>query len=155
MENIPFFCFSLCFDFVSFLGDTRGCKGYVAFAPTFGPPKRQGLGGRFGFCPPLFGDLRECRGYVAFPPTYGPILILSSFIWGPCTPPPPLVAIFFAPTFVPQSDECDEAAVSHDICRYRHFPSVYFFSMSFCPCLPTPLGLDQLPPTSPPCPLTA
>ena len=33
--------------------------------------------------------------------------------------------------------------------------SVYFFSVSFCPCLPGPLGLDKLPPTSPPCPLTA
>ena len=36
-----------------------------------------------------------------------------------------------------------------------HFLSVYFFSVSFCPCLPGPLGLDKLPPTSPPCPLTA
>ena len=30
-----------------------------------------------------------------------------------------------------------------------------FFSVSFCLCLPGPLGLDNLPPTSPPCPLTA
>ena len=30
-----------------------------------------------------------------------------------------------------------------------------FFSVSFCPCLPGPLGLDKLPPTSPLCPLTA
>ena len=30
-----------------------------------------------------------------------------------------------------------------------------FFSVSFCPCLPGPLGLDNLPPTSPPFPLTA
>ena len=37
----------------------------------------------------------------------------------------------------------------------QHFLSVYFFSVSFCPCLPGPLGLDKLPPTSPPCPLTA
>ena len=36
-----------------------------------------------------------------------------------------------------------------------HFLSVYFFSVSFCPCLPGPLGLDKLPPTPPPCPLTA
>ena len=36
-----------------------------------------------------------------------------------------------------------------------HFLSVYFFSVSFCPCLPGPLGLDNLPPTSPPSPLTA
>ena len=36
-----------------------------------------------------------------------------------------------------------------------HFLSVYFFSVSFCPCLPGPLGLDNLPPTSPPCPLPA
>ena len=35
------------------------------------------------------------------------------------------------------------------------FLSVYFFSVSFCPCLPGPLGLDKLPPTSLPCPLTA
>ena len=35
------------------------------------------------------------------------------------------------------------------------FLSVYFFSASFCPCLPGPLGLDNLPPTLPPCPLTA
>ena len=33
--------------------------------------------------------------------------------------------------------------------------SVYFFSVSFCPCLPGPLGLDKLSPTPPPCPLTA
>ena len=36
-----------------------------------------------------------------------------------------------------------------------HFLSVYFFSVSFCPCLPGPLGLDKLQPTSPPSPLTA
>ena len=30
-----------------------------------------------------------------------------------------------------------------------------FFSVSFCPCLPGPLGLDKLSPTPPPCPLTA
>ena len=36
-----------------------------------------------------------------------------------------------------------------------HFLSVYFFSVSFCPCLPGPLGLDKLSPTPPPCPLTA
>ena len=35
------------------------------------------------------------------------------------------------------------------------FLSVYFFSVSFCPCLPGPLGLDKLPPTPPPCPMTA
>ena len=35
------------------------------------------------------------------------------------------------------------------------FLSVYFFSVSFCPCLPGPLGLDNLPPTSPPCSMTA
>ena len=35
----------------------------------------------------------------------------------PTMPPPPLVAIFFAPTYVPQSDQCDEAAISHHICR--------------------------------------
>ena len=35
------------------------------------------------------------------------------------------------------------------------FLSVYFFSVSFCPCLPGPLGLDKLSPTPPPCPLTA
>ena len=35
------------------------------------------------------------------------------------------------------------------------FLSVYCFSVSFCPCLPGPLGLDKLPPTSPPCLLTA
>ena len=33
-----------------------------------------------------------------------------------------------------------------------HFLSVYFFPVSFCPCLPGPLGLDKLPPTPPPCP---
>ena len=33
--------------------------------------------------------------------------------------------------------------------------SVHFFSVSFCPCLPGPLGLDKLPPTSPLCPRTA
>ena len=38
---------------------------------------------------------------------------------------------------------------------FHHFLSVYFYSVSFCPCLPGPLGLDKLPPTSPPCPLTA
>ena len=32
--------------------------------------------------------------------------------------------------------------------------TVYFFSVSFCPCLPGPLGLDKLSPTPPPCPLT-
>ena len=37
----------------------------------------------------------------------------------------------------------------------QDFLSVYFFSVSFCPCLPGPLGLDNVPPTSPPCPLTA
>ena len=37
----------------------------------------------------------------------------------------------------------------------QHFLSVYFFSVSFCPCLPGPLGLDKLSPTPPPCPLTA
>ena len=37
----------------------------------------------------------------------------------------------------------------------RHFLSVYRFSVSFCSCLPGPLGLDKLPPTPPPCPLTA
>ena len=31
--------------------------------------------------------------------------------------PPPPVAIFFAPTSVPQSDQRDEAAISHHICR--------------------------------------
>ena len=31
-----------------------------------------------------------------------------------------------------------------------HFLSVYFCSVSFCPCLPGPLGLDKLPPTPPP-----
>ena len=36
-----------------------------------------------------------------------------------------------------------------------HFLSVFFFPVSFCPCLPGPLGLDNLPPTSPPCSLTA
>ena len=35
----------------------------------------------------------------------------------PCPPPPPPVAIFFAPTSVPQSDQRDEAAISHHICR--------------------------------------
>ena len=45
-------------------------------------------------------------------------------------PPPPLVVPFFL-------SEC------------------LFFSVSFCPCLPGPLGLDKLPPTPPPCPLTA
>ena len=44
----------------------------------------------------------------------------------PCPPPPP-----------PPLSEC------------------LFFLVSFCPCLPGPLGLDKLPPTSPPCPLTA
>ena len=37
----------------------------------------------------------------------------------------------------------------------RDFLGVYLFSVSFCPCLPGPLGLDKLPPTSPPCLLTA
>ena len=37
----------------------------------------------------------------------------------------------------------------------KPFLSVYFFSVSFCPCLPGPLGLDKLSPTPPPCPLTA
>ena len=37
----------------------------------------------------------------------------------------------------------------------QDFLSVYFFSVSFCPCLPGPLGLDKLLPTPPPCPLTA
>ena len=36
-----------------------------------------------------------------------------------------------------------------------NFLSVYFFLVSFCPCLPGPLDLDKLPPTPPPCPLTA
>ena len=77
------------------------------------------------FFPPLRTALRQ--GYVANPPTCGPLLILSPALkrWGP--PPPP----------------------------GRHFLSVYFFSVSFCPCLPGPLGLDKLPPTSPPCALTA
>ena len=37
----------------------------------------------------------------------------------------------------------------------HHFLSVYFFSVYFYACLSGPLGLDNLPPTSPPCPLTA
>ena len=31
--------------------------------------------------------------------------------------PPPLLHFFFAPTSVPQSDQRDEAAISHHICR--------------------------------------
>ena len=28
-------------DFVPFVGDPRECNGYVAFPPSFGPPRRQ------------------------------------------------------------------------------------------------------------------
>ena len=55
MENFLFFCFSLCFDIVPFVGVRRECRGYVAFWPTCGPPKKAGL--------------RQ------------PILILSRFVW--------------------------------------------------------------------------
>ena len=41
-----FFVF-LCFDFVPFVGDHRECRGDVAFPPTCGPSRRQGLGSQF------------------------------------------------------------------------------------------------------------
>ena len=34
-------------DFVPFVGDPRGCRGYVAFPPSFGPWRRQGCGSDF------------------------------------------------------------------------------------------------------------
>ena len=41
------FGFFLCFNSVSFVGDHSECKGDVAFPPTCGPPRRQGLGIQF------------------------------------------------------------------------------------------------------------
>ena len=43
MENfLCFFVFFLCFDVVPFVGDPPECRGYVAFPPTCGPPRRYG-----------------------------------------------------------------------------------------------------------------
>ena len=42
-----FFLLFFCFDFVPFVGDPRECRGDVAFQPTYGSPRRQGLGIQF------------------------------------------------------------------------------------------------------------
>ena len=42
-----FFLLFFCFDFVPFVGDPPECKVDVAFPPTCGPPRRQGLGIQF------------------------------------------------------------------------------------------------------------
>ena len=75
-----FFLFIWCFDFVPFAWDPRKSKLDVAFPPSCGPPRRQGLRSQFRFCPHLFGDPRECRGDEAFPPSFGATLTLSALL---------------------------------------------------------------------------
>ena len=50
-----------------FVWGSRENRGYIALPPSFGPPRRQGWGSQFWFCPPLFDSRTKDAVALAAP----------------------------------------------------------------------------------------